>query len=78
MADKQSKTFHLEPALEELNQLVEKMEAGGLSLDEMLINFEKGVALTRLCQDALKTAEQRVEILLKKNGEESLEPYDEQ
>ncbi len=52
-----------ETALEELETLVEQLEGGQLSLEDSLKAYERGVALTRHCQDALRTAEQRVSIL---------------
>lgn len=75
MPNPKKEQFNFETALAELNQLVEKMEQGGLSLEQSLQDFERGIALTRQCQDALKTAEQKVKILLEKNGKEILEPY---
>jgi exodeoxyribonuclease VII small subunit len=60
-----------EKSLAELEQIVDRMEQGELSLDESLKQFERGVALTRSCQTALQQAEQKVEILLRKNGVES-------
>lgn len=78
MANKASvEKFNFENSLSKLNQIVEKMESGGLTLEESLKYFEQGIALTRQCQQALKDAEQKVQILLEKNGKESLEPYDE-
>lgn len=53
-----------EKAMQELETLVDKMENGDLSLEESLQYFEKGVGLTRSCQQALKEAEQKVSILL--------------
>lgn len=47
----------------ELETLVERLEEGELPLEDMLKQFERGVALTRRCQDALKQAEQKVQIL---------------
>jgi exodeoxyribonuclease VII small subunit len=44
-------------------------------LEEALKTFERGVALTRQCQTALRTAQQKVEVLLSRNGEESVEPF---
>ncbi len=70
--------FDLEAALVELNQLVEQMEQGGSSLEESLKNFERGIALTRACQTALKTAEQKVQLLLEQNGRPTLTSFDEQ
>jgi exodeoxyribonuclease VII small subunit len=58
----------LEKSLAELEKIVEKLEAGELSLDESLKQFERGVTLTRQCQTALRAAEQKVEILLRKSG----------
>ncbi len=69
------KAVNFEAALEELESLVEQMEDGDLSLEESLAAFEKGVRIARECQDALKQAEQRVQILLQQNGEERLVPF---
>jgi exodeoxyribonuclease VII small subunit len=64
-----------EAAMHELEQLVERLEQGDLPLEESLAAFERGVALTRACQSALKEAEQKVEILLKKAGESVVEDF---
>jgi len=64
-----------EEALSELESLVETMEKGELSLEESLASFERGVALTRLCQQALKAAEQKIEILSTNSSEAELEPF---
>jgi exodeoxyribonuclease VII small subunit len=65
-----------ENAMRELEELVERLEQGELPLEESLAAFERGVMLTRTCQTALKEAEQKVEILLKKAGEPSVEEFD--
>jgi exodeoxyribonuclease VII small subunit len=67
--------FNFEKALSELNQIVSQMEQGGLSLEESLKSFEKGVALTRRCQEALQDAEQKVHILMQNYGELTLDEY---
>jgi exodeoxyribonuclease VII small subunit len=64
-----------ETAMQELEELVERLEQGELPLEESLTAFERGVMLTRTCQTALKDAEQKVEILLKKAGEPSVEDF---
>lgn len=65
-----------EQALAELERLVERLESGDLPLEEALQTFERGVALTRQCQTALKTAQQKVEILLRRGGGEAgVEPF---
>ena len=66
-----------EKALSELESLVENLEKGELPLEETLKQFERGIELTRSCQKALKSAEQRVEILLAGSETEKTEPYDE-
>jgi exodeoxyribonuclease VII small subunit len=64
-----------EHALAELEGLVERLERGDLPLEEALRTFERGVSLTRQCQTALKAAQQKVEILLKRGGEAGVEPF---
>ena len=63
-----SKPSEFEQALEELEHLVERLERGDLPLEEALTKFERGVELTRRCQSALRAAQQRVEILLRRDG----------
>ncbi|MGC8121591.1 exodeoxyribonuclease VII small subunit [Marinobacter sp. VGCF2001] len=61
-----------EKSLNELEQLVRDLEKGELSLEQSLAAFERGVKLTRECQSALKSAEQRVEQLVQ-NSDGTLE-----
>jgi len=58
-----------EAALTELENLVDLMETGDITLEESLAHFERGIKLTRQCQQALKQAEQKVRILMQENGE---------
>jgi exodeoxyribonuclease VII small subunit len=64
-----------ETAMRDLEELVERLEHGDLPLEESLAAFERGVLLTRACQTALKDAEQKVEILLKRAGESAVEDF---
>ncbi|HET7921581.1 MAG TPA: exodeoxyribonuclease VII small subunit [Gammaproteobacteria bacterium] len=66
-----------ETALKELEGIVAQLEKGELPLDAALKQFERGIALTRQCQQALKQAELKVEQLLEKDGRQSLAPFDE-
>lgn len=52
-----------ESAMIELEELVSKIETGNLSLEDSLKEFENGIKLSRICQSALKDAENRVKIL---------------
>jgi exodeoxyribonuclease VII small subunit len=63
-----SKPIQFESALVTLETLVEQMAKGDLSLEESLAHFEQGISLTRQCQTMLKTAEQKVQILIAKNN----------
>ncbi len=65
-----------EASMTELESLVERLEAGDLPLEESLQAFERGIALTRSCQSALKDAEQKVEILLKKAGQPVIQEFE--
>ena len=73
---KKAEKFDFEKALNELEKLVENMEEGDMSLEDSMKQFERGVALTRSCQQALADAEQKVQILLKTSGSEELVAFD--
>jgi exodeoxyribonuclease VII small subunit len=70
------KTINLEKALSDLEELVEELESGELPLEKAMKKFEEGIKLTRNCQAALKDAEQKVEVLLKSAGGESLGDFE--
>lgn len=63
----------IETALKDLEKIVTQMETGKTSLEESLDLFEKGISLTKQCQEKLRDAEQKVKILLKNN---ELKNYD--
>lgn len=63
-----SKKLDLESSLQSLEELVERMEGGGLSIEDSLKEFEQGIKLIQSCQKSLTEAEQKVEILLKKSA----------
>ena len=64
-----SKKIDFEAALEQLEALVARLEAGEISLEESLRAFEEGVKLTKECQVQLTEAEQRVKMLVQEQGE---------
>jgi exodeoxyribonuclease VII small subunit len=71
-----SSIAEFEHSLDELEQLVTRMEGGELSLDESLKSFERGIGLYRHCQTALEQAELRVRLLLDPEAPETAEPFD--
>jgi exodeoxyribonuclease VII small subunit len=65
-----------ESTLAELEELVARMEAGNLPLEEAMRSFERGVQLTRECQAALQAAQQRVQVLTARASGAMLEDFD--
>ena len=64
-----------EASLDALEQLVEKMEHGDMSLEESLAAYERGVGLYRRCQQALEQAELRVKLLSDPDNPASAEAF---
>ena len=64
-----------EQSLDALEQLVEKMEHGEMSLEDSLAAYERGVGLYRRCQSALEEAELRVRLLSDPQNPASAEPF---
>jgi len=63
-----------EESLDALERTVERMESGELSLEQSLQAFEHGIALTRQCQQALDSAQNRISQLLEQNGKPVQQP----
>ena len=70
-----SPVAHFEQSLEELEQLLENMETGDLSLEQSLSAYERGIGLFRQCQQALEQAELRVKLLSDPARPETAEPF---
>ena len=70
-----SPVAHFEQSLDELEQLVEKMEHGEMSLEDSLAAYERGVGLYRRCQAALEQAELRVRLLSDPEQPGNAEPF---
>ena len=66
------KKIDFEKNLSALEDIVHTLEDGELSLEASLNAFEQGVLLTRECQTALTEAEQRVQVLVQRQGEDEL------
>ncbi|MCK5676630.1 MAG: exodeoxyribonuclease VII small subunit [Verrucomicrobia bacterium] len=74
MAEKKSADF--EKSLGRLEELVGEMEGGELSLEEMIKHFEEGSKLVGLCTKKLNEVEQKIEKLVKKDGELKEVPFE--
>ena len=57
--------LRFEEALKKLEEIVQKLERGELTLEESLTCYEEGIRLSRLCHTKLEEAERRIEVLVK-------------
>ena len=68
---------NFEKALDELEDIVQRLDENDLSLDEALSLFEEGIKLSRFCSQKLDAVENKVEILLKDDeGNLKKEPFE--
>jgi exodeoxyribonuclease VII small subunit len=70
------KKLDYETAVAELETLVDRLEQGDVSLEESLKLYEKGVLLSRDCQQQLTEAEQKVQMLLEQSDQSTLVDFD--
>jgi exodeoxyribonuclease VII small subunit len=75
---KKKTELNFEKALSDLQSIVDALENNQLPLQTALEKFEQGVKLSAECQKALQDAEQKVQILLKENGQGKLENFTEE
>jgi exodeoxyribonuclease VII small subunit len=77
MSKKDQTKKKFEAALEELEQIVEQLESGELSIEDSLAAFEKGVGLVKVCNQKLSDVERKIELLVKdREGKLQLKPFD--
>lgn len=65
-----------ESAMKELEEIVVEMEKGEIPLELSLKKFERGIQLARQSQQQLKSAEQKIQVLMQSNGEDTLTSFD--
>jgi len=65
-----------EKSLERLETIVRDMEEGQLSLEKMMSHFEEGMSLVRFCSEKLNEVERKIEVLVKKNNQLAVEPFE--
>ena len=73
---KKPESLTFEQSMQELEDLVSKMEQGDLPLEDALQSFERGIKLARHSQQKLKDAEQKVHILTNQNGKQTLDVFE--
>jgi exodeoxyribonuclease VII small subunit len=75
MPKKAEQPISFETSLQQLEQIVSRLESGDLPLEEALNEFERGVQLAKTGQKTLQQAEQRVQILLNDDKDAALTPF---
>ncbi|MDF2366783.1 exodeoxyribonuclease VII small subunit [Sneathiella sp.] len=63
-----------EEALNELEQIVEKLDSGQVDLDQSIDIYTRGSLLKQHCEAKLRNAQERVDKIVGKNGNLSVEP----
>jgi len=59
---------NFEQAMKRLEQIVEQMESGDLALEDLIVRYEEGMKLVKVCQERLASAEDRIEIITRNNA----------
>jgi exodeoxyribonuclease VII small subunit len=67
-AKKSSSEANFEQAMKRLEEIVAQMESGDLSLEDLIVRYEEGMKLVKVCQDRLTSAEQRIEIITRNSA----------
>ena len=67
-ARKPAPEANFEQAMKRLEAIVEQMESGELSLEDLIVRYEEGMKLVKVCQERLASAEQRIEIITRNSA----------
>lgn len=60
--------LNFEGAMDRLEKIVEQMESGKLPLEDLIVRYEEGMNLVKICQEQLANAEQKIEIIARNSG----------
>ena len=60
--------LNFEKAMDRLEAIVEQMESGKLPLEDLIVRYEEGMNLVKVCQERLTSAEQKIEIIARNNA----------
>jgi exodeoxyribonuclease VII small subunit len=67
-AKKAEPAQNFEGAMDRLEEIVEQMESGKMMLEELIVRYEEGMKLVKVCQERLTSAEQRIEIITRNHA----------
>src|ERR1700730_4422824 len=60
--------LNFETAMDRLEKIVEQMESGQLPLEDLIVRYEEGMNLVKVCQDRLASAAQKIEIIARNSA----------
>jgi exodeoxyribonuclease VII small subunit len=60
--------LNFEGAMDRLEKIVEQMESGKLPLEDLIVRYEEGMNLVKICQERLANAEQKIEIIARNSA----------
>lgn len=72
-----AKELKFEEMMKKLEEIVGDLESGQMPLEESLKKYEEGIKLLRLCRRRLDETKRKVELLVRKGGKLTLEPFEE-
>jgi exodeoxyribonuclease VII small subunit len=76
---KEIEKLSFEKAIEELEDIVDSLEEGGLSLEDSLDKFSRGIKLIKYCNEKLSETEKKIEVLIKEDDElQKIVPFEEE
>lgn len=69
--------LNFEAAMDRLEGIVDQMESGKMPLEELIVRYEEGMKLVKVCQERLACAEQRIEIITRNHaGKPVVKPFE--
>lgn len=60
--------LNFEGAMDRLEKIVEQMESGKLPLEDLIVRYEEGMNLVKVCQERLAKAEQKIEMIARNSA----------
>jgi len=60
--------LNFESAMQRLEEIVEEMESGKMPLEDLIVRYEEGMNLVKVCQERLASAEQKIEIIARNSA----------
>jgi exodeoxyribonuclease VII small subunit len=73
--EKETAVLSFEEAMDQLEQLVSKLENGDVPLEKAIDLFQEGMKLSHLCSQKLEQVERKIEMLVEENGVLSKKPF---